>query len=497
MWRRLPGVESHPVPTSGTRSAKEDPAMRRFALLLGFALLTATTSAVAQNCDGFTDVLASSPFCPDVAWLKTFGVTKGCAPSQFCPNENVTRLQMAAFMHRLGNNPAFVNGGNAFGTTAVLGPTDNQALVLQSGGFNILNLASVGNANYALATNVVGGIGPNNATGVVGATIGGGGCMGGFHCSGVQPNVVKGDFGTIGGGLNNTAWTLATVGGGAGNTASGFASTVAGGNSNMASSAESTVAGGTDNTASGSQSTVAGGYANTAGGLYSIVAGGISNVASADYTFAAGRRAQASTTGSFIWADSQDFDFAPSVDNFFGVRATGGVGLTIAIDPTTGSVTQFCNLLPPIASWSCTSDRDAKENFIPADGKDILQRLVAMPLFSWNFKGADPTIRSLGPTAQDFYEAFGLGRNDKSIANVNLEGVALAAVQGLNAKVNEQSTLLHRQQAEQAATIQEQQREIAELREQLQHTMSLANDVVALKAALAELQRGRETVAVK
>ena len=184
------------------------------------------------------------------------------------------------------------------------------------------------------------------------------------------------------------------------------------------------------------------------------------------------------------------------------------MGLTIAIDPTTGAVTQFCNLLPPIASWSCTSDRDAKENFIPADGKDILQRLVAMPLFSWNFKGADPTIRSLGPTAQDFYGAFGLGRNDKSIANVNLEGVALAAVQGLNAKVDEQATLLQsrlesavqekdRQLAEQTATIREQHREIAELTERVQKAESLAADVQALKAALEELQRGRETIAVK
>ena len=49
--------------------------------------------------------------------LRTYGITKGCDASQFCPNENVTRLQMAAFMHRLGENPAFVNGGNAFGAT--------------------------------------------------------------------------------------------------------------------------------------------------------------------------------------------------------------------------------------------------------------------------------------------------------------------------------------------------------------------------------------------
>jgi DNA-binding protein H-NS len=81
-------------------------------------------------------------------------------------------------------------------------------------------------------------------------------------------------------------------------------------------------------------------------------------------------------------------------------------------------------------------------------------------------------------------------------------------VQGLNAKVDEQTTLLQsrlesavhekdRQLAEQAATIREQQREIAELSERMQKAETLADDVVALKAVLAELQRGRETVAAK
>ena len=480
--------------------------MRRFALLLGVALSLLTSSAIAQNCDGFTDVLASSPFCPDVTWLATYGITKGCAPSQFCPNQSVTRLEMAAFMHRLGENPAFVNGGNAFGTTALLGTTDNQSLTILTDNQPTLRLIPAIDGVDANTVNVINGS-PLNTIGanVVAATIAGGG---GTNGGNVRPNQVNRPYGTIGGGLGNTAGLVAMVGGGITNNAGGDFATVAGGGSNTASGFDSTVAGGGTNTASGDNSIVAGGDSNTASGTDSTVAGGDSNVASADHTFAAGHRAQATTTGSFIWADSRDFDFAPSVANFFGVRATGGVGLTIAIDPTTGAVTQFCNLLPPIASWSCTSDRNAKENFIPADGKDILQRLVAMPLFSWNFKGADPTIRSLGPTAQDFYAAFGLGRNDKSIANVNLEGVALAAVQGLNTKVDEQTSLLqsrlegaveekNRQLAEQEAVIREQQREIAELGERVQKAEAMSADVAALKAVVAELRRGREIVAAK
>jgi hypothetical protein len=135
--------------------------------------------------------------------------------------------------------------------------------------------------------------------------------------------------------------------------------------------------------------------------------------------------------GSIIRADSQDLSFPPSVDKFLGVRATGGVGFAVAIDPANGAVTQFCNLLPGTPSWQCTSDRNAKENFMPVDSMDVLARVVAMPISTWNFKGADPALRAIGPTAQDFYAAFHLGNDDKSIATSNLAGVALAAIQGL------------------------------------------------------------------
>jgi len=65
--------------------------------------LAGAGSAAAQNCVGFTDVLASSPFCPNVEWLKNRGVTTGCgAGTTYCPSDGVTRLQMAIFMNRLG-----------------------------------------------------------------------------------------------------------------------------------------------------------------------------------------------------------------------------------------------------------------------------------------------------------------------------------------------------------------------------------------------------------
>ncbi len=328
--------------------------------------------------------------------------------------------------------------------------------------------------------NVIGGH-PNNSAGAfAGQTVGGGGkatsdCYDpstGLFTRSCNNQAAK-DFSTIGGGEGNLASDyFATVGGGDSNTAGLFA-TVAGGERNSASGQDGAVGGGLQNLLS----TVGGGLGNFATGYASTVPGGDQNVAGSDRSFAAGHRAKATTTGSFIWADSRDFDFGPSVGNFFGVRATGGVGLTIAINPTTGAVTQFCNLLPPIASWSCTSDRDAKENFVPADGKDILQRLVAMPLLSWNFKGADPTIRSLGPTAQDFYAAFGFGRDDKTVASINLEGVALAAIQGLH------------------QLVQEKDARIVALEQHVTEVESLRGELAALRSALTELLQERRVAA--
>jgi hypothetical protein len=80
------------------------------------------------------------------------------------------------------------------------------------------------------------------------------------------------------------------------------------------------------------------------------------------------------------------------------------------------------------------SDRNIKENFSPIDPGQILTKVLALPVDHWNYK-ADPGVQHLGPVAQDFRAAFGLGSDDKFIATVDEAGVALAAIQGLNQKV--------------------------------------------------------------
>ena len=58
--------------------------------------------AHAAPCAGFTDVDSTSPYCPNVEWIKNRTVTLGCSANLYCPDAMVTRLSMAVFMNRLG-----------------------------------------------------------------------------------------------------------------------------------------------------------------------------------------------------------------------------------------------------------------------------------------------------------------------------------------------------------------------------------------------------------
>ncbi len=177
--------------------------------------------------------------------------------------------------------------GNA-GTTAgtnFLGTTDNVALELHVNSVRALRMEP-----DATSPNIVGGFNGNTVGGGIhGATIGGGGLS-------AFINQVNGDFGTVGGGANNTASSLlATVGGGSGNSASGLRASVGGGFQNTASGSESTVGGGSGNLASGPAVSVGGGFQNTASGGNSTVGGGGSNTtAGSESTVGGGRNNTAS-----------------------------------------------------------------------------------------------------------------------------------------------------------------------------------------------------------
>lgn len=70
----------------------------------------------------FGDVPNSNPFHADIAAVANAGVTSGCGGGNYCPDRNVTRAEMAAFMNRLGalasNKTPVVNADRVDGLDA-------------------------------------------------------------------------------------------------------------------------------------------------------------------------------------------------------------------------------------------------------------------------------------------------------------------------------------------------------------------------------------------
>ncbi len=269
------------------------------------------------------------------------------------------------------HNGAFVwadSSGGTFSSTA-----NNQFSVRAVGGVRLVTSGAGLSVDGALvpafqqnaygAPNVILGSPANFVGNVIGATIGGGGATANYAPS--LSNSVTANFGTVGGGRQNTASGQdATVSGGWDNTASYYEATVSGGNQNtasgqdatvgggfynratgpgafvggggydgtyglgnIASGAATTVGGGLNNTANNSYATVGGGYGNQATASYATVPGGYNNVAGGQYSFAAGNQAQALHQGAFVWADSQNASFSSTANDQFLIRAQGNVGI--------------------------------------------------------------------------------------------------------------------------------------------------------------------------
>lgn len=81
-------------------------------------------------------------------------------------------------------------------------------------------------------------------------------------------------------------------------------------------------------------------------------------------------------------------------------------------------------------TFNTLSDRNSKTNIQDLDAQDVLAKVVNLPLATWSYKD-QPSVNHIGPMAQDFYSAFGLGDSDKAIASTDASGVALAAVQAI------------------------------------------------------------------
>jgi hypothetical protein len=150
-------------------------------------------------------------------------------------------------------------------------------------------------------------------------------------------------------------------------------------------------------------------------------------------------------TGSIELGDSGGSSTTPFIDFHYGVVGSQDYNVRIINDATTQLAIYASSSPTPMARFTTagltvngtfvsTSDRNAKENFQPLSTREVLDKVSALPITRWNYKN-DPATPHVGPMAQDFYGAFGIGPDDKHIATVDEGGVALAAIQGLNEKV--------------------------------------------------------------
>jgi hypothetical protein len=422
-------------------------------------------------------------------------------------------LASASFWNVAGNAGANPTNG------AFLGTTDTLPLELRVAGSRALRLEYALNPSFpSVVPNLIGGYSGNLVSnGYIGATITGGGDVG-------VANRVGNDYATVLGGLANTASGNISVAMGNGCTASG----------------DEAIAMGHGTTANGVISTSMG-DATTANGLGSV-AMGYKSFANGETSLAAGNYAYATFNGSFVWADdSVNSYFSDAAANQFLIRAAGGVGIGTAYPPpgglnvasgglavsgasspvyygakgvfiesqsgygaiysfnyTSGAPQPLCLNTPGgnvgvgtstpayplqiVGSCAATtfvtlSDRNAKENFKPVSARDILAKVAALPLSRWNYK-EDKTQEHIGPMAQDFHFAFDVGPDDKHITTVDEGGVALAAIQGLNQKVEDSSQDLETRSRRLEA-------ENAELRRQNDSLNSRLSDLEAAVKALA------------
>lgn len=132
---------------------------------------------------------------------------------------------------------------------------------------------------------------------------------------------------------------------------------------------------------------------------------------------------------------------------FNGAGANGPI--SVGHDAGTGNGA----FLSATGIWTNASSRTFKDAFAAIDPVAVLQKLVAMPVKTWFYKGNHPDGQHMGPVAEEFAETFGLGSNEKYIGTVDESGVALAAIQGLNKKVEAENTTLRHQNAELRGTL--------------------------------------------
>lgn len=357
-----------------------------------------------------------------------------------------------------GHNTAGAYATIGGGTENSAGPVGSYSDTVGGGFFNFAS------GNY---TTVSGGLG--NFSAADAATVGGGNentivsTANYSFIGGGQFNLIQGDSyaSTIAGGQFNTVQSNSAgsfIGSGNGNAlqSGSYYGVIGGGESNLIQNLaiNSTIAGGYGNTVVAEYGSIAGGLFNTTTGPYATVPGGYLNVAGGAYSMAAGRNANASQDRSFVWNSFPSTAFSYLSDRFH-VLGTNGFSVDYFTQRPDGGGTRWVEIGPQFpgetistwtgaylsdsGTWQNASDRNRKTDFESIDPRGVLEKIAALPVQSWRYTNEVTGIKHIGPTAQDFKASFGLGMDDKTISSVDEAGVALAAIQALNQKLEEES----------------------------------------------------------
>jgi len=153
----------------------------------------------------------------------------------------------------------------------------------------------------------------------------------------------------------------------------------------------------------------------------------LANVGGAQITWDGGANVNATMQSIATEASSPP----TSEDGSFTARAPGGVRFLTSTNETAGM-----ELAPEGSSWQILSDSNAKTDITAVDHRGTLQKLAALPVTGWCYKH-DTSREYIGPMAQDFHAAFGLGLDDKHITTLDLDGVALSSLKGLIEELQE------------------------------------------------------------
>ena len=166
------------------------------------------------------------------------------------------------------------------------------------------------------------------------------------------------------------------------------------------------------------------------------VAIGYTSTADADYSMAFGYRASTNgKTGAKVFGDASTTDSIEAVaNNEFAVRAAGGYRFRTNATLTTG-----CNLPAGSGIFSCSSSRTLKELFEGVDSDEILRGIRGVPVNRWSYTAEGTHVRHIGPFAEDFHAAFGVGVDNKSIGLLDIDGVNFAGIKALDERATRQA----------------------------------------------------------